>query len=220
MKTVINTLIVMVMVAFPAVAQSKSASKAKSSQTSKGKAASKTGDYYPLKVGTKWHFQVDAGQPRRPMITSVIAAEENTDGKPLARLEVYINGQKIPASEHLMSNKDGVFRVKFNNIEFNPPLCMLKYPLKTGQTWDTKLSTQGQQLDVTCRQGAEEAVSVPAGEYRAIPCTIQLTQNTPQGAVKIVTTYWFVENVGFVKQKIDVAGKVILQELTKYEPAK
>jgi hypothetical protein len=217
MKTVISALLVVVIAAFPAAAQTGKAKK--SSDT--GDTKSKTGDYYPLKVGNKWTFEVDAGAGQKVVMTSVIAAEENSDGKPLARLEVYINGQKAGATEHLMTNKDGVFRVKFNNVEFTPPLCMLKYPLKAGQSWEIKTSARGQQLDVSCRQGAEEDVQVPAGKYHAVPCTIQVTQPTPQGVpMKIVTTYWFVENVGFVKQKIEINDKVILQELTKYEPAK
>jgi hypothetical protein len=209
MKTVINTLLVLAMAAVPAVAQS----------TAKAKAPSGTGDYYPLKVGTKWNYELDAGQPQKGMITSVIAAEENADGKPIARLEVYINGQKAQTTEHLMSNKDGVFRVKINNQELDPPLCILKYPIKAGQKWDTKTTAMRQQLDVTCREGAVEDVQVPAGKYKAVPCTIETSQQTPQGAMKIVNTYWFVDDVGVVKQKMDIGGKVILMELTKFEPA-
>jgi hypothetical protein len=209
MKTVINTLLVVVMAAVPAVAQA----------TAKVSAKAGAGDYYPLKVGTKWNYELDAGQPQKGMITSVIAAEENTDGKPVARLEVYINGQKAQTTEHLMSNKDGVFRVKINNQDLDPPLCILKYPLKAGQKWDTKTTAMRQQLNVTCKQGAEEDVQVPAGKYKAVPCTIETSQQTPQGEMKIVNTYWFVDDVGVVKQKMDIGGKVILMELTKYEPA-
>jgi hypothetical protein len=208
MKTVINTLLVVVMAALPAVAQS-----------TKAKAKAGTGDFYPLKVGTKWNYELDAGQPQKGMITSVIAAEETADGKPIARLEVYINGQKAPTTEHLMSNKDGVFRVKINNQQLDPPLCILKYPLKAGQKWDTKTTAIGQQLDVSCRQGAEEEVQVPAGKYKAVPCVIETSTQTQQGAMKIVNTYWFVDDVGVVKQKMNFGDKVILMELTKYEPA-
>ncbi len=209
MKSVINTLLVVVMAAVPAVAQA----------TAKVSVKAGAGDYYPLKVGTKWNYELDAGQPQKGMITSVIAAEENTDGKPIARLEVYINGQKAQTTEHLMSNKDGVFRVKISNQELEPPLCILKYPLKPGQKWDTKTTAMRQQLDVTCKQGAEEDVQVPAGKYKAVPCTIETSQQAPQGPMKIVNTYWFVDDVGVVKQKMDIGGKVILMELTKYEPA-
>jgi hypothetical protein len=211
MKTVINTLLVVVMAAVPAVAQATAKAKVK--------AAAGAGDYYPLKVGTKWNYELDAGQPQKGNITSVIAAEEPSDGKSLARLEVYINGQKAQTTEHLMSNKDGVFRVKINNQELDPPLCILKYPLKAGQKWDTKTTAMRQQLDVSCRQGAEEDVQVPAGKYKAVPCVIETSQQTPQGAMKIVNTYWFVPDVGVVKQKMDIGGKVILMELTKYEAA-
>jgi hypothetical protein len=214
MKTVIHTLLVVVMAAVPAVAQSTDKAKADAG------AGAGTGDYYPLKVGTKWTYELDSGQPQKPIVTSVIAAEENAEGKGLARLEVYINGQKVPNSEHLMTNKDGVFRVRINNQDLNPPLCLLKYPLKTGQKWASKMTAMGEEMDVSCTQGPEEEVQVPAGKYKAVPSTIVTSQTKPDGGeVKIINTFWFVDNVGMVKQKMDLGGKIILMELSKYEPA-
>jgi hypothetical protein len=221
MKTVINTLLVVTIVALPAFSQSATAPEAKQApSTAKARAKSEAKDYYPLKVGSTWHYRIDAGTGQKGTLRSVIAGVENSDGKSLSRLEVDVNGQRAPATEHLMSDEKGVSRVKMNGLELSPPLYLLKYPLKAGQKWETKTTVAGQQLDVSCRQGTEEDIEVPAGKYRAISSTIQTTQQTPKGAVSIVNTYWFANDVGVVKQKIEIGDKVILMELTKYEPAK
>ncbi len=176
-------------------------------------------NYYPLAVGTRWHYQVDLGQPQKQDITLVIAEEETADGKPVSRLEVFSDGVRRQMTEHLMSNDKGVFRVRIGGVTYNPPLCLLKYPLKPGQSWVTKTTANdGQQLSAVCKQGAVQEIQVPAGKFRAIPCTIQIDQQTPKGLVRIVNTYWFAENIGVVKQKLDMNGPVVVMELSKFEP--
>ena len=41
-----------------------------------------------------------------------------------------------------------------------------------------------------------------------------------KGGQNVTTTYWFVKDIGFVKQTVDAAGLSILMELEKFEPAK
>lgn len=176
-------------------------------------------DYYPLAVGNRWHYQVDVGQSQKQEITLVIAEEETADGKPVSRLEVFSDGVRRQMTEHLMSNDKGIFRVRIGGVTYNPPLCILKYPLKPGQSWITKTTANdGQQLTAICKQGAQQDIQVPAGRFRTIPCTIEIDQQTPKGLMKIVNTYWFAEKIGVVKQKLDLNGPVVEMELSKYEP--
>ncbi len=178
-----------------------------------------TPEYYPLAVGTRWHYQVDIGQPQKQEITLVIAEEETLDGKPVSRLEVFSDGVRRQMTEHLMSNEKGIFRVRIGGVTYNPPLCILKYPLKPGQSWITKTTANdGQQLTALCKQGAQQEIQVPAGRFRTIPCTIEIDQQTPKGLMKIVNTYWFAEKIGVVKQKLELNGPSVVMELSKYEP--
>jgi hypothetical protein len=218
-RTVILTLLFSTTLACVAAAQSNPATKTEKTQP-KDAPKSSPPDYYPLAVGNKWHYQLDIGQPQKQDITLVIAEEETSDGKPLSRLEVFSDGVRRQMTEHLMVNEKGVFRVKIGTTSYNPPLCILKYPVKAGQSWITKTTaSDGQQLTAMCKQGAEEDVQVPAGKYRAIPCTIAIDQQTAKGPMKIVNTYWFVEKIGVVKQKLELNGPVVMMELTKFEPA-
>jgi hypothetical protein len=141
---------------------------------------------------------------------------DNIRGKLLARLEVSANGRKLPTTEHLQSKEDGVFRVRMNKMEVDPPTCLIKYPLKAGRTSSIETSAAGQKMKVDYSEGKPEEVQVPAGKYQAIPCTITVTQ----GAAKYKNVFWFAEDVGIVKQRSEIGAKTVTLELTKYEAAK
>ncbi len=218
-RTVILTLLFSTMLTCVAAAQSDPATKTEKAQPKEAPKPT-TPEYYPLTVGNKWHYQLDIGQPQKQDITLVIAEEETADGKPLSRLEVFSDGVRRQMTEHIMSNEKGVFRVRIGGTSYSPPLCILKYPLKAGQSWITKTTaSDGQQLTATCKQGAEQEVHVPAGRYKAIPCTIEIDQQTAKGPMKIINTYWFVDKIGVVKQKLELNGPVVTMELSKFEPA-
>jgi hypothetical protein len=215
MNIMLNALAIVVLGTSPAPALSQTAQKSPpSSSTAKGDA--KAPNYYPMKVGTKWHYEVDAGTGQKVQLVSEIGGVEDMRGKSLARLEVAANGKKLPTTEHLWSDKNGVYRVRMNAMEVEPPICLIKYPLKEGQRWGGETSAAGQRMKVDCSEGKPEDVQVPAGKYRAIPCTITVTQ----GPVKLKNVFWFAEDVGIVKQRSEVGPQTVTLELTKYEAAK
>jgi len=217
MKTVLGSLIIVAMAALPAPLLSQTASKStQSSSAAKGTAKAKAPNYYPMKVGTRWYYQLDAGNGQKLELVSEIGGVDTVDGKSLARLEVAANGKKLPTTEHLRSDDNGVYRVRMNQMEVSPPICLIKYPLKEGQTWGGETSAAGQKMKVDCSEGKPEEVQVPAGKYQAIPCTIMVTQ----GPVKLKNVFWFAENVGIVKQRSEIGPQTVTLELKKYEEAK
>jgi hypothetical protein len=170
-------------------------------------------DYYPLREGTKWHYRVEVGG-KMVQVTNQIAKVETIDGQPLARLETVVGGQ-VTASEHLRTTAQGIFRHRYNGIDVTPPLCLLKYPVKDGESWASDVKIGGMQLKVRCRVGREEEVEVPAGKYKAVTSDVE----TEVGGVKITTKYWFASGVGVVKQTADLGGKAVSLQLEKFEPA-
>jgi hypothetical protein len=200
----IATIGILLVAALPGWAQAPSAKPTKD----------KVPTYYPLKVGSKWHYQVDAGEGRKVLIVNQIAKIENIDGQNLARLETVANGE-VKATEHLSSNDQGVFRNRYNGMEVTPPVCLLKYPIKEGQSWETETKAGEQQLTVSGREGRAE-IQVPAGKYQTVTCLIETSVN----GMKISTNYWFAPDVGVVKQTIDLGGRVVNMELVKFEDGK
>ena len=144
-----------------------------------------------------------------------IAKIENIDGKGLARLETVVNGE-VKATEHVGVEAGGVFRYRFNGVELTPPVCLLKYPIKDGDTWETETKIGAQQITVSGKEGGQKNLEVPAGKFDTISAKIETTV----GGNKISNTYWFAPDVGIVKQAVDLAGRSINMELLKFEEAK
>ena len=76
MKTVLSTLVVIAVAAFSTAARSQSAGTVAQAPPAV-KAKAKSANYYPLKVGTKWHYQLDAGNGQKIQLVSQIAGDRN-----------------------------------------------------------------------------------------------------------------------------------------------
>jgi hypothetical protein len=170
-------------------------------------------NYYPLQVGNEWNFRVTVGGNSVNAI-SRIAKIETIDGKPLARLEASLNGN-IVATEHLRVTPEGVFRYRNNGQEIVPPICLLKFPAKSNSKWDGNIKVGAEQGKYFC-EAKEANVEVPAGKFKALHVAIRLETK----GQTVTTAYWFVPNVGFVRQTVDAGGMSILMELEKYTPGK
>jgi hypothetical protein len=171
-------------------------------------------DYYPLKVGTKWHYDINANGKKMSSVNE-IAKTETIDGKSLSRLETTVM-EKVAATEHLTVTDKGVFRNRINGMEITPPVCLLKFPVKDGETWDSEVKIGAEQLTVKAKAGKEEEITVPAGTYKAVTSELEVTA----GGITVKTRYWFAKDVGVVKQTMDNNGATIEMELSKFEKGK
>jgi hypothetical protein len=172
-------------------------------------------DYYPLKVGTKWTYEIDGGNGQKIQVTKQITKVETIDGKSLARMETVVNGM-VASTEHLESTEKGVFRHRLNGMEVTPPVCVIKYPYKDGETWAVEPEVGPQQLKLSFKSGKEEEISVAAGKYKAVSVNVDSEVN----GVKIKSTAWHAPDVGLVKQFTEFGGKNLTMELIKFEAAK
>jgi hypothetical protein len=176
----------------------------------------KTPDYYPLKVGTKWHYQIDVGGGQKVTVVYQITKTETVNGKPMAILEQLINGE-VKATEYVSAETGGVYKYRNNGYDFAPPVCLLKYPIREGSSWQTETKLGTKEFTVIGREGRVEEVQVPAGKYRAVSVKIETTVK----GNKISTTYWFAPDVGIVKQSAEYQpGKSQSMELAKFEEGK
>jgi hypothetical protein len=178
------------------------------------KKAEKLPDYYPLKVGTKWTYEVDPGNGQKLQVGNQITKIETIDGTSLALMEIVVNGM-VASTEHLESTPKGVFRHRSKGVEVSPPVCVIKYPYKEGDTWMAEPKIGPQQLKLSIKSGKEEEVSVPAGKYKAVSVNVETVVN----GVKIISTSWHAPDVGIVKQFTEFGGKNLKMELVKFEAA-
>ena len=128
-------------------------------------------DYYPLKVGTKWTYDIDTGTDQNKLqAMNQIAKIETIDGKSLARLETIVNGTVV-ASEHLSSTPEGIFRHRVNGVEVVPPVCILKYPFKERESWEAAPTIGPQHLKMSFRSILGGELTSSTGKYQTVSVT-------------------------------------------------
>jgi hypothetical protein len=181
----------------------------------KAETQDKTADYYPLKVGNKWHYLVVLGNGRKVVFLYQITRIEDVDGKRLARVEMVVNGE-IKATEQIGVDASGVFRHRYHEIPISPPACILKYPVKEGETWKSEMKVGDQPATMIAKTGIREEVKVPTGTYQAIPVVIDRAEDKARTRI----TSWYAPDLGLVKQSIEMQGGNINMELLKFEPGK
>ncbi len=178
--------------------------------------------YYPLEKGNVWHYKV--GENR---FAIRVKGFEPVGKYTAARLEL-VRGKKdtVFATEYVAVVDDQrledrfLARVKVDDKEAKPPILFLRVsPKKDDKGWFVE-SKIGDQLikGPFVQQVEERGVKVPAGAYkRALKVT---ARGLDVNGVKSDVTWYFVENVGMVKQEILLDGKKVEFELEKFDRAR
>jgi hypothetical protein len=166
-------------------------------------------EYYPLKAGTEWRYHFDADRVTKTFEARITKIEE-IDGLHLARVDAEVNGAVV-ATEHLRVTDEGVFRCRYNGSEVTPPVCILKFPIKDGDSWQSENRVGNQEFAVRSTV-SHEAVEVPYGKYEAVKVVVA----TEQGGQAITSTYWFAPGIGNVKQVMEIGGKKMSFELFEF----
>jgi hypothetical protein len=174
----------------------------------------KTPDYYPLKPGTKWFYELN-GNGQKIKLQIQVSKIETIDGNKMALVETVINGM-VTGTEHVTATEKGVFRHRMNGIELSPPVCILKYPYKKDDTWEGETTVGAEKIMVKGKALGDEEVSVPAGKYK----TVKADTETSGAGMKMTASLWFAPDVGLVKQTIAVQDKTLTFELEKFEAGK
>lgn len=181
--------------------------------------------YYPLKVGTTWHYR--AGDSK--FVVHVVR-HEKVGGTRCALLETIRDGEVV-GSEHLAVADNGVYRHDLTSPlgqldprshakrerekktqTLKPPMLILKLPPKNGDSWRVDCKSDG----TTCRgsfQVSEQEITVPAGTYKTFRVD---SQDLEVNSLKPHLTMFFAAGVGMVKQIIEMGEAKIAIELEKF----
>jgi len=183
-----------------------------------GRAQEISSPYYPLKVGSKWHYRVGEDQK---LLVQVAKAEEfkivRSLGKDKAKEEKVagftlemVSGGRPALKEQVAILPDGVYRFSYAGKEVTPPLCILKLPPKKGDTWQVDSMIGDVKAKGTFRSGEAEI-----GKLKCITSVLQYGETDSR---KIVLEYYFAPGLGIVKQHVRVGNIESTMELEKYEP--
>lgn len=166
--------------------------------------------YCPLQVGNTWKYKFGEN-----FVTYKVAGHEKVGGVLCAKVEMILD-KKPTSYEHLAVTKEGLCRFSFEGKELKPPVCFLKLPPKKGATWKVDSKGGSETLKGSFKAGEAE-VKVPAGTYKAVSVA---SQDLEAGSVKPNVTYYFAENVGLVKEVIQLKDQKIILELVSFEAGK
>lgn len=171
-------------------------------------------NFFPLNEGSQWTYNVKS-KDQTATITQKIGRIELLGDQRVAGVETYLN-EKFQGTENISSTDKGIFRHRTQGADFKPPVPMLRYPIKKGDTWDYT-GTLGGTTTTTTSQVDVDKVTVPAGTYQAAIVTTKSKDKKSKSA----TTIWFAPGVGIVKQVQSLPkGVEVTLELTQYEPGK
>lgn len=160
--------------------------------------ASASEDYYPLKVGTKWTYECPGGT----LVWEIKGKEK------IGEVECSVMEQVL--GEHkkklwMTSNKDGVWKHREDDKTPEKPEPILRYPLKSGATWEGSGGT----FEVI----GEVEVEVKAGKFKCVHIIAKEKD-------KRIGDWHYAKDVGIVKMNMELGGKKFALELVKFERAK
>jgi hypothetical protein len=172
--------------------------------------------YYPLKVGTRWLYQ---GKDHQLEVR--VTRHEKVGPTACALLESFRDGALV-AREHIFATNDGVYRQSADGKVFTPPVPLLKLPPKRGQRWTVTFEQHKPPMRGVFLMGAED-VDVAYGSFtddkmvRARRLAVTLHGEILEAdVVNLVFRYWFVWDVGIVKQSVATRDKTVEYELIKF----
>ncbi|MDB5312929.1 MAG: hypothetical protein JWO38_7131 [Gemmataceae bacterium] len=174
--------------------------------------------YYPTVVGTKWTKVACHVEPRR-VATFVVADVKEEGGSKLVSVAIEDDGENRIV-EKVRIAPDGMFLVQRNQVQFDPPVCLLKLPVKPGEEWETLNTLSAVENAVEFRYKhtvfEPEWVTVPAGRFRAVR-VVEDSQYARGGARMWPTTHWYVAGIGCVKSTTPGGRRDVM---TSFTPAK
>lgn len=185
-------------------------------------------NYYPLKLGQRWTYQVTDLKATPVKVDPKVKVEIAVD-----KVAVYTrvkNDKKESFTGYLLKSTggqskldqvvvldDGIYRVQTANVALTPPLQIFKLPLKDGETWEANSSIGKETIKGTFT-ARHEKVTVPAGSYEDA-MAIHFRSGPAAGSAFEFTT-WYVKDIGMVKQHVKSKEHERLLELQQFTGGK
>lgn len=153
--------------------------------------------FSPLRLAMKHHYLSESTDGPTVQLVIRISDIDKIDGQAiLARVE-QIRGDIVWSTEDLSCTAQGIFRHRIGSLEISPPLCLLSFPVKQGQSWEGEIRISKKRGLASCRVFGEEEVEVPAGKYEAVVVQMEIQM---EGESKAWLTSWYAPGIGLVKQ--------------------
>jgi hypothetical protein len=194
-------------------------------------------DYYPMKEGNTWTYAFIGG--KQTLRAKVVKATSDKNGLQ-ATLEWSVRQDDAQEwtkfqTEVYRATSEALLRLRVGPEEegkLNPPLPVLRFPLKAGEKWTWKgkktFRSQSAVFLYELQAQAEEEIKTPAGTFKAIRIHIEdqteppqkkegafrptrlrtaaypqdASPEPPKAPLRPTNDYWFAPGVGMVQQRV------------------
>lgn len=172
------------------------------------------GDYFPIKLNSISMFR----SPGVELETRCARMEKFADID-CARMENYVNG-KLHSFEHVETKPEGVYRVGYNGDKLEPPILLLKLPVRAGDVWSVRTKIKGDLIEGVYKTFVESIATANGNFVAVLVKSDNLTTTSADGKTKatVAAAYWYAPNVGLVKHSMTHAGSITEGELFKFQP--
>ncbi len=164
-------------------------------------------ELFPVVPFNVWTYRIQSQDDK--LVVSVFELKEKM-GERIYRFEGRLRGQTI-ASEHLAIRKDGVYRVRHDNMELDPPLLICRFPPTKGDKWTAEYKINDKKTTVAYECDIEE-ITYKGKTEKSVVIRAEIAE--ANGPIK--NTCWYLPKDGLVKQVIEDGDKKIVLELESY----
>jgi hypothetical protein len=153
--------------------------------------------YFPTVEGTTLVYKVGDREE-----TEVVSKVEVKEGSKVVHISSVENGVHKPLMV-VRVNKDGLYLLEEVGQKYDTPWCILKLPVKAGDTWTTSTRRPDiGNLSSTETLKAVEQLTVPAGKLENAAVVKPTSSSLGRSSA---VTYWFADGVGWAR--IQVGGQ-------------
>ncbi len=171
--------------------------------------------FFPTVVGTKWEYAIE-GTDTLDHIREVTSREREKDNSCTFE-ETWTAAAGVYGKYHTCrANTAGLAELRSGRGQwFELPHLKFKADAPPGDTWDAGVGSTkpGEKPWFTGTREAGEAVTTPAGKFRAIKVVLRNGRGE-------VDAYWYAPGVGLVKLRTDNGKTIVLSKFTPGKEAK
>jgi hypothetical protein len=187
-------------------------------------------DLFPTKPGATWTYTGSAGtQPLQ--MDAVIVSSKSAGGTTTVVERWSIGGNPVQDETYLVTAA-GVSRARSGKggaSVLEPPLPIIKYPMKAGKSWkwEGTIATQAggrsinMKADCSLSVSPKEKVKCGAGDIEAFRVDVKMNIYSEGKSMQVPNSYWFAPGIGLIKQstQLQANGKSLLIEaaVSKYK---
>jgi RNA polymerase subunit RPABC4/transcription elongation factor Spt4 len=173
-------------------------------------------DYFPLKEGNHWSYSMSNGIK----MTMTVKEFADVGNVRCAAVETTVGMQST--REYLAADTQGLkaymAQAQGQEFRYDPPVLRIKLPFVEGQTWTSTMNQYGMPITTTFESLGTEKIQTPAGAFECIK--VKSTLTTMPGQPPMVSVSYYAQNMGLVRQTIEMAGQemVVTLESTNVKP--